>query len=62
MRRAVSDGVLSEKDIVEIVDLYRQMVKRKVIQDDNNSGLSMLEEAWPTAQRSQPAEAKRSRG
>ncbi|MBG57457.1 MAG: penicillin-binding protein [Porticoccus sp.] len=62
LRRAVSDGVLSEEDIVEIVDLYRQMVKRKVIQDDSNSELSMLEEAWPTAQPSHPADAKKPRG
>jgi penicillin-binding protein 1A len=54
LRRAVSDSVLSEEDIVEIVDLYRQMVKRGVIQDDECCGLSMLEEAWPPAQRVLP--------
>lgn len=50
LSRAVSDGVLSEGEVVEIVDIYRQMVKQGVIKDDGNAGLSMLEEAWPTAQ------------
>lgn len=50
LRRAVSDGALSEEDVVEVVVLYREMVKRGVIQDVGNSGLSMLEEAWPAAQ------------
>lgn len=50
LRRAVSDGVLSEEDVVEVVVLYREMVKREVIQDVGNSGLSMLEEEWPATQ------------
>ncbi len=50
LRRVVSDGLLSEKDAVEVVVLYRQMVKQGIIQDVGGCGLSMLEEAWPAAQ------------
>ncbi|MEI2769154.1 MAG: transglycosylase domain-containing protein [Nitrosomonas sp.] len=50
LQRAVSDGVLSEEDVVKIVVLYREMIKRGVIQDVGNSGLSVLEAAWPAAQ------------
>ena len=48
--RAVSDDVLSVEEVVEVIAIYRQMIKRGVIHDVGNSALSILEEAWPAAQ------------
>lgn len=48
LQRAVGDGVLSKEEIVEIVDIYRQMIRRGIIQDAQSSGLSVLEQALPS--------------
>jgi len=50
LRRAVFDGVLSEDDVIKVIALYREMINRELIHDAGNSGIAMLEAAWPAAQ------------
>lgn len=49
LRRLVSENVLSGEEAVEVVSLYRKMIKRGVVKDVGNSGLSTLENALPAA-------------